>query len=304
MKTCSKIFTAFILLACIISYSGCGKTVTASVLYTVSTNSIGMIFNGIPAGSFIMGDNQGISNEQPAHKVTLTNFMISKFDTTYSNWVKVYDWAIANGYSFTNEGSMGYNAKGLKGSNPVVFVNWYDAVKWCNALSEMEKKTPVYYIDAKLSKVYRTGDTDVNIKNVKWDADGYMLPTEAQWEYACKASSTNEYFWGSNPADSADFTWFKENSMNSTHETGTKNPNGWGLYDIIGNVWEWCFDAYGDYKAQDEVQPAGPASGSVRIIRGGCFNSTTDDFRTAVRVPEDPTYSSRDTGFRVAAISK
>ncbi len=304
MKRITTALAAVIVFSCILFFCNCGKKTSAPALYTVSTNSIKMIFNGIPAGSFIMGDNQGISNEQPAHKVNITNFLISIYDTTYANWVQVYQWAIANGYSFTNDGAMGYNAKGDKNKNPVVFVSWYDAVKWCNALSEMEKKTPVYYTDAKFKNVYKSGDIDIGIKNVNWDANGYRIPTEAEWEYAARASSTNKYFWGNDASAAPGYVWYKEGSQNSTHETGTKNPNDWGLYDMTGNVWEWCFDAYDTYTDAEKSNPLGAASGTTRVIRGGGFSSSADEFRPSVRVPEDPSYNNKDVGFRIVTRSK
>ncbi len=300
MKKSLQVLLVLTALTLMVLFWGCAKKNNAPALTGISTNSISMIFNGIPSGSFLMGSDKGDSSEKPVHKVAINNFFMSKYETTYANWAKVYTWAMANGYAFDNTGSMGYNYKGVSNDNPVVNVNWYDAVKWCNALSEMEKKTPVYYTDDKLTKVYKTGAADLNLKNVKWDANGYRLPTEAEWEYACRSASTNTYFWGDNANEMRNYTWYKENSTSSTHDVGTKQPNDWNLYDINGNVWEWCWDVFGSYIENENTDPKGPASGTNRVIKGGGWNSLAEDFRPSTRVQYEPTFYYNNMGFRIA----
>jgi len=300
MKSLSKVYNFLLVLSAIWFFSGCGQKFSGPNIVGVVTNSAGMVFNGIPAGSFEMGSANGEAPEQPVHKVTITKvYFIGRYEVTYGEWSKVYNWALSKGYDFGNNGSAGYATKDKPERNPVVNISWFDAVKWCNALSEMEGKEPVYYTDEKFTKVYKNGNVNITPKNVKWSASGYRLPTEAEWEYACRATSTNTYFWGNNSGSFTSYTWNKQNSMNATHEVGKKSPNNWQLYDICGNVWEWCWDYFGAYSEGEVSDPIGPASGANRIIRGGGWNSLVEDFRVSVRVETEPNFSYNNMGFRV-----
>lgn len=135
------------------------------------------------------------------------------------------------------------------------------------------------------------------------DAGAYRLPTEAEWEYACRAGSTGEYCFGDDRVRLGDHAWYNSNSGQATHEVGQKEPNAWGLYDMHGNVYEWCSDRYGDYPADPQIDPTGPTSGSKRVIRGGSWFYGAYDGRAATRKKSRPDHSSRTVGFRVVSSS-
>jgi formylglycine-generating enzyme required for sulfatase activity len=130
----------------------------------------------------------------------------------------------------------------------------------------------------------------------------YRLPTEAEWEYACRAGSNTAYFFSNDDGSLAENAWYWMNSGRTTHPVGQKNPNAWGLYDMHGNVWEWCQDWYGEnyYSSTTRSDPKGPLSGSHRVLRGGSWISTPMKARSAVRNRHDPAYRDVSYGFRVA----
>jgi formylglycine-generating enzyme required for sulfatase activity len=159
-------------------------------------------------------------------------------------------------------------------------INWYAALVFCNRLSEMEGLTPAYRINGKTNP-YEWGVIPVNDEDdrAKWDAveivagsNVYRLPTEAQWEYACRAGTTTPWYSGATGDNMGDYAWVNTNSDNMTHEVGKKKPNAFGLYDMQGNVSEWCWDWYGDYTDGARTNPTGPSSGDYRVIRGDCWS--------------------------------
>jgi len=168
------------------------------------------------------------------------------------------------------EAVMGTNPSRFKGPNrPVESVSWQDAQELCRRLSERE--------------------------GVK-----YRLPTEAEWEYACRAGSSTEYCFGDSQAGLGDYAWFKENSGGTTHDAGQRKANAWGLHDMHGNVWEWCADWYGEYTTSDAEDPRGPRSGEYRVLRGGSWYRDPEGQRSALRHYFEPSYSLMDMGVRVA----
>ena len=170
---------------------------------------------------------------------------------------------------------MGVNASKYKGAdNPVETVSWEDAVEFCRKLSELPAE--------------------------KAAGNVYRLPTEAEWEYACRAGTTTKYSFGDDESKLGDYGWFSENSGTKTHPVGGKKPNAWGLYDMYGNVWEWCQDWHGDYPSGAVTDPAGATSGSDRVDRGGCWYNSAGFCRSAARGWGIPSFRySSYGGFRV-----
>jgi formylglycine-generating enzyme required for sulfatase activity len=167
------------------------------------------------------------------------------------------------------------NPSSFKGAeNPVEQVSWEDAVEFCRKLSELSAE--------------------------KAAGNVYRLPTEAQWEYACRAGTTTQFSFGDDESDLGDYAWYRENSASKAHPVGGKQPNAWGLYDMHGNVWEWCQDWYDDYPSGAVTDPTGPASGSYRVYRGGSWRRTAGSCRSASRGRHFPSSRYYDRGFRVS----
>jgi formylglycine-generating enzyme required for sulfatase activity len=209
-----------------------------------------IVMKDIPAGTFTMGSDSSIdSGAQPPHQVTLSAFKMQEAEVTQEQYLAVMD---------TNPS---YFDSGTNASlRPVEQVSWYDAVRYCNALSKLSD----------LDTVYNT---------TTWTADfaksGYRLPTEAQWEYACRAGSTTEYWWGPDTNGMGARTWVVWGWVwlrvvdTTTHPVATKQANAYGLYDMTGNVIEWCNDWYAAYTGEAATDPTGPATGTLRVVRGG-----------------------------------
>ena len=266
----------------------------------------------IPAGSFTMGNcmdsSEGWSEELPLHAVYVSAFCMEKHEVTKSLWDMVYQWAITNGYSFDHAGS------GKAANHPVQTIDWYDCVKWCNARSEQEGRTPAYYTSAAQTTVYRSGQTNVETNCVNWSS-GYRLPTEAEWEKASRGGLSGHRFpWGDTISESqANYYGNTTNydlgpdGYNATFAIGGEpytspvgyfGANGYGLYDMAGNVLEWCWDWYVEYSSGSQTDPRGPASGSLRVLRGGSWSDGAVNSRAAGRSRDEPTYSYRTFGFR------
>lgn len=249
----------------------------------------------VPGGTFMMGSNLVDDNAaSPSHSVTLGSFSIDKYEITYENWTDVRSWAMTHGYTDLPTGRNGFMGTT---NHPVTMVDWYDIVKWCNARSEKDGLIPVYHTDDSLAIVYRAGKIDLDTAEVKWTANGYRLPTEAEWEYATRGGSgSKDYAYsGSNILDSV--AWYSTNSGNNTHPVAAKGANELGLYDMSGNVWEWCWDRFGRYKALAQTNPKGSSFGTSRVLRGGSFSYFGYFCRVAYRYnfPDFPYYN---LGFR------
>ena len=170
---------------------------------------------------------------------------------------------------------MGKNPSRFKGTNnPVEKVSWDDAAEFCRRLSELPEEKAAGHV--------------------------YRLPTEAEWEYACRAGTTTAYSFGDDESQLGQYAWFGKNSGYATHPVGEKKPNPWGLYDMHGNVWEWCQDWYDDYPSEPVTDPTGPTTGSARVFRGGDLLFGAAYCRVARRRTLAPTLRSNDLGFRLA----
>jgi len=255
-----------------------GSTQNYAVTVTVASFYSEMI--AVPAGSFNNGSSQ----------VTLSAFHMSKYDITQSQYQAI-----------TGVNPSYFSGNADAATCPVEQVTWYDAVEFCNGLSSADGLQQVYTISG------RTPATGYSITAATVTADftksGYRLPTEAQWEYAARAGTTTTYYWGNASDDPTlkKYAWYAANSGSATHSVGQKLPNAWGLYDMVGNVWQWCWDWYDTYPTEPQTDPTGPSSGTSRILRGGCWGNSSSRLRSANRGGNDPYNVDSGVGFRVVA---
>lgn len=227
----------------------------------------------IERGSFLMGSpwwEPGRLSHEKRHRVTLSPFRMSHTTITRAQYREV----------------MNLDEAPRPGSDdhPVTEVNWFKAIEFCNRLSEREGLPPCYRIDG---------------KDVSWveGAGGYRLPTEAEWEYAARAGSGGRWpFWR---WQLKRFAWYSGNSGGQSHPVATRRPNPWGLFDMHGNVWEWCWDGFADYPAEHVTDPRGPAAPSARrVLRGGSAWGGPGGLRSAYRVGVEPEGRDQRFGFR------
>jgi formylglycine-generating enzyme required for sulfatase activity len=217
----------------------------------------------IPGGSFEMGSVREYEPDETPHEVYVDPFYLDKYEVTQEEYERV----------------VGKNPSRRKGrDNPVDQIRWTDAATYCNARSRLEGLQPAY---------------DPKTWRCDFGADGYRLPTEAEWERAARAGTKTTYSFGNDPSQLGLHAWFKRNSTRGPHAVAEKEPNPWGLCDMYGNVWEWCNDFYHEdyYRQSPQRNPRGPTAGENRVVRGGCWNSKPDMCRSSYRNYEDPGYT-------------
>lgn len=237
------------------------------------TNSIGMKLVLIPKGTFTMGSpesEEGRQDNETQHEVTIIkDYYVGVCEVTQAQYEKV----------------MGKNPSHFQGAIvgdqnsdlPVENVSWEDAVEFCKRLSVLPE-------EKKASRVYR-------------------LPTEAEWEYACRAACKTSYSFDDEEGLLPEYGWFYRNSSQRTHTVGLLEPNAWGGYDMHGNVWEWCSDWYGEYPKEPVIAPKGPIKGSHRVLRGGSWYDFAACCKSAIRFRLDPSGLGNSVGFRIALSS-
>ena len=228
------------------------------------------------------------SNEGPQHEVTITrSFYMQTHEVTQGEWQALME---NNPSDFSSCGS----------DCPVEQVNWYETLAYANALSASKGLQECYV----LSDCVNIAGNDMECDDVSWNSDclGYQLPTEAEWEYAIRANTTTMYYNGDDNS-LGDIAWYNGNSGNATHPVGEKEANSWGLYDMSGNVWEWCWDLFENYDLSLVTDPMGPTSSSrvSRVGRGGSWRDSARRARSAYRTFIAPGVRFQDLGFRLVS---
>ncbi|MBN2037299.1 MAG: formylglycine-generating enzyme family protein [Chitinispirillaceae bacterium] len=278
----------FFVVACLVVgmalLTGCGDKGTNP------DDTSGYIMKPIPAGSFLMGADSvgtaaGMVNywDDTVHQVTLSAFDMDSTEVTQADYAAL----------------MGVNPSYFTGDSlrPVERVTWYDAVLYCNARSKAENKETVYSYGS-ITGTPGNGCTGLSGLAIDYSKKGYRLPTEAEWEYACKGETTTNYWWGNDTNGMGTRAWSAYNSGSTTHPVATIAANAYGLYDMTGNVWEWNNDWYGSYGSVSQADPTGAVSGSYRVLHGGSWGNSYDDFRSANRYHVNPSDRLNDFGFR------
>ena len=262
----------------------------------------------VPEGTYTQEDTSGNSFVH-----TISSFKMGKYEVTYDLWHEVYQWATETDGTYTfenagregNDGTDGASPTGDK-YEPVTEVNWRDVIVWCNAYSEKEGLTPVYEDDSGDVLKDSTNDTDCDNAVPGWTADGYRLPTEGEWQYAASYIDGNSWLSPDNSSgdtsgsNDGDYAWYDDNSDNVTHKVGTKSPNHLGIYDMSGNIVEWCWDWEDDYPSSEQTDYRGSTSSLVRVWRGGSWKYDANYLRVGFRNQDYPSNQHVDVGFRLA----
>ena len=257
---------------------------------TTMTTSNGMVLRLIPSGKFYMGSHDSDefmrNNEHPQHRVSVTKpLYVSIYQVTQKEFNELLEYNPST--SVIND------------TNPVDSISWYCAIEFCNKLSENEGHSPYYTMENVRRRINKSIEyADVSIAG----GNGFRLPTEAEWEYACRAGSITPWCFGDLVLEVGLYAWYYDNAQLETHPVGLKKPNGWGLYDMHGNVMEWCNDWYSDFYYQQDIpedDPTGPDEGVTRVLRGGAWQFGAEATRSAYRNSANPDATSNVIGFRI-----
>jgi len=231
-----------------------GGRPAAAAPRTIRT-ALGIEMVQLPGGWFEMGNEGGSADERPAHRVWVDAFLIDRYEVTQDQYrlLELSD------------------PSRFQGANlPVEQRTWLDAIRFCNVRSHREGLQPCY---------------DEETGECNFQANGYRLPSEAEWEYAARAGTARDYHFGNDPRQLTDYAWYGENSAGKTHPVGLKEASPWGLFDMYGNVAEWCHDFFAQdyYRNSPRLNPRGPAKGELRVVRGGAWNSSAGNARSTSR---------------------
>ena len=275
--------------------TGCKKGRSADSGENAPLASSGMRL--IKSGTFQMGSNDTLfPDEQPVHQVSVSSFYLDTIEVTQSDYMSLMQ---------TNPSN---NKNDIR--CPVELVTWFDAVLYCNARSKRDKLDTVYSYSQVDGAPNSTCYGLVNL-NIDMSKNGYRLPTEAEWEYACRSESKDDFYWGGSypPQTSEDSTMLDEHTVwtknaQTTAPVASKKPNRWGIYDISGNVREWCNDWYGPYLPDDVKNPQGGPEGDSRVVRGGSWFFNSKFVRSASRSRNDPAMRDPNLGFRCVRSSR
>lgn len=289
---------------------------TTAWTVTISTSTpSGMVL--IPGGTFTMGDNlgDGYSDELPIHSVTLSSFYMGKYEVTQAEWSAYMP-------------AENWSSYGTGDTYPAYYVSWYEIIKYCNLRSMAEGFTPCYTINSSTNPadwgaVPTSSNATWNAAICNWSANGYRLPSEAEWEYAARGGLSGQRFpngatishstngdtqanYYAQPSsysyDVSPTTGYHPSYNGKSSPVGSFPPNGYGLYDMSGNLWEWCWDWYSSsyYSSSPSSNPTGPTSGSYRVIRGGSWGGNAGSCRVALRDNLGPYGSGGSMGFRLS----
>jgi formylglycine-generating enzyme len=269
----------------------------ASSKINIILNPGEMVF--VHGGTFEMGDRlgDGSSYELPLHSVTVSDFFMGANEVTQEEWSQYMPPKV-------------WNPMGTGDTYPAYYSSWYEVIKYCNLRSMNEGLTPCYMINGSeypeaWGPVPTSTDTIWNAAICNWNANGYRLPTEAEWEYAARGGIHNldnfRYSGCNLETDLTNYAWYFFNTVSYTHPVGTKLPNQLGLYDMSGNAWEWCWDWYSNsyYSTSPGKNPRGPDTGTSRIRRGGYWSGMSSDCRVSYRGSFPPDYDFGYIGFRL-----
>ena len=266
---------------------------TATVKTEIHTRKSPVDFVYVEGGRFFMGSDTGYKDEKPVHKVTVSSFYMSRFAVSQKEWEEV----------------MGHNPSHFIGYDlPVESISWYEALVFCNTRSILDGLRPCYSIlgskkpsDWGKPPIEPTAAWDEVLCD--WRDNGYRLPTEAEWEYAARGGKENLGYRFSGSDDIDNIAWYSaNNSPYGTKRLGQKIPNSLGIHDMSGNVWEWCWDIYGQYQSDEYTSPSQLSKMTRRIRRGGCWQSDAEDCSNSVRGSCNPSSSGFNIGLRYVRV--